>query len=401
MRIFLGLSEISLIQNELAKGLRLLGHQTQTVLWRRNSNYQDLDYDFIVDEHGGIKPESGIIERYIRRYAAMGHKIPGWIINNDVFIFIFADSMLPFYLDYPIIKLLGKKIISIFCGSDVRYWFAYQQEMEQLKVIEAVSPFLNAIKNRQGNHYYGDRFQEKLFRVRTAEKYSDLILAQPSFAQLFTRSYKQFNLPIELSGYGFNIPNREVPVILHSPSNRNLKGTTQILETIEQLTNEGLKFDFRFIENVSNTELRELLLDSDIVIDQLISAIIGKMALEGMATGNVVLGRYMPGYVHIPGECPMVNVDKFTLAENLREVIRNRDLRYQLAMAGRPYLEAYHSHIDVARKVIEWLEAGKISKYDYSPTFFRDHFKMDKKLQALENKQLLEDFIRIIFKRVM
>ena len=399
MRIFLGLSEISLIQNELAKGLRLLGHQTQTVLWKRNINYQDFDYDFVVDEHSGIKPESGIIERYIRRYAAIGYKIPGWIINNDVFIFIFADSMLPFYLDYPIIKLLGKKIISIFCGTDVRYWFAYQQEMEQLKVIEAVSPFLNSIKNRQGNHYYGDRLQEKLFRVRTAEKYSDLILAQPSFAQLFTRPYMQFNLPIELSGYGFNIPNREVPVILHSPSNRNLKGTTQILETIEQLKNEGLKFDFRFIENVSNTELRELLLDSDIVIDQLISAIIGKMALEGMATGNVVLGRYMPGYVHIPGECPMVNVDKFTLAGKLREVIQNRDLRYQLAMAGRPYLEAYHSHIDVARKVIEWLEAGKNLNYDYSPTFFRDHFKTDKKLQSLENRQLLDDLVKIISQR--
>lgn len=391
MRIFLGLSEITQIENELAHGFRDLGHQTQTVLWERAPFFKHLEYDYIIDEQAGVTSQSGVVSRNLRRYSTVLRHMPDWMKNNDVFVFIFANSLLPFYLDYPLLKAAGKKIISVFCGTDIRYWYAYQQEMRYLGVEETVAPFLNAIIGRSG-----DRYTKKLRRVRTAEKYADVILAQPSYGQLFVKPYMQLRLPLDLSGYGFNVPDREVPVVLHTPSHRELKGTTQVLETVEQLKKEGLKFEFRLVEKVSNAEIRKLLLDSDIVIDQLISAIIGKMALEGMATGNAVLGRYMPGYIRMPGTCPMISVDKFTLADQLRAVITNRELRRRLAYEGRSYVESYYSHVAVSRDILSWLEPGGITEYDYTPTFFREHFQMDPELKRKEDRDVWNAGLKFI-----
>ena len=42
------------------------------------------------------------------------------LARYDLFHFYFGESLLPFGLDLPILKLFGKRIIMTYCGSDIR-----------------------------------------------------------------------------------------------------------------------------------------------------------------------------------------------------------------------------------------------------------------------------------------
>jgi hypothetical protein len=137
-----------------------------------------------------------------------------------------------------------------------------------------------------------------------------------------------------------------------------------------------------------------MLADSDIVIDQLMSMSLGTLALEAMATGNVVLARYQPQRAQIPVDCPAVNVSVATLTDTLRRLIQDRELRRQLAEAGRPYVTKHHSHVRVVQQLLDWLKPGGIVKYDYYPTFFRDEFSMPPELLKEERKNRRDQQLR-------
>jgi hypothetical protein len=231
-----------------------------------------------------------------------------------------------------------------------------------------------------------DFFASKIKVVRTAERFADLILSHPTMGQLQTRPYMRTSIPIDLSQYRFHVPDRKVPLVLHAPSDRDAKGTSYVLAAVDQLKREGVKFEFRLIERMPNDQLRVLLAESDIVIDQLFSYSIATLALESLATGNVVLSRYSPAFAHIPVECPVVNVNMHTLTDQLRRVILDRHMRRQLAYVGREYVEKYHSHVRVMQQILGWLKPRGIAVYDFVPRFFRDNFVMPASLLKEEKR---------------
>jgi hypothetical protein len=287
-------------------------------------------------------------------------------LNCDLFI-IYAPAVLPSNLYYPILKLLGKKIITPFWGSDIRYWYAFSEEMRSFGVQEEMLPFFEYVRSRSGGSYW-----DKKRTTRVAEKYSDLIITQPDTGQLLTKPYMRANVPLDLSQYKFNVPGRAKPLILHAPSIPEAKGTDIVLNVIKELKEEGLEFEFRLIEKMQNKELRDLLADSDIVVDELYAATVAGLSAEAMATGNTVLVRYMSDYCKVPAGCPAINVNKFTLKDNLRQIILDVDRRKKLAGLGRPYVENANDHIKICKDLLSWLEQKDTINYDFYPTFHKN-----------------------------
>lgn len=399
MRIFIGLREIANIVNKYARGFQELGHSTQTLVLRKNPFYPQSHYNVVVEENLGAPPYSkgllfGVTYR-IKRQAFLTLEFLRALVRCDIFIFTYASSFLPRYWDYPILKLFGKRIVSVFCGSDIRYWRAYEQEFARLH------PNLDARSLYADVHdHTSDDFSIKIFRVRAAERYSDLILSLPSFGQLQSRPYMRINLPIDLSQLRYEVPEREHPVVLHAPSRRHLKGTRYVLMAIEKLRAEGIPFEFNLVENMDNERLKEMLTKADIVIDQLYSLSIATLSLEAMATGNVVLTRYAPEYSQISPECPAVNVNTDTLAEKLREVILNINLRRKLAFAGRRYVENHHDHIYIAQQILNWIEPGALTEYDFVPDFFTGKFDLSPEIIREENRALRTKRIRKLLDKI-
>ena len=224
-----------------------------------------------------------------------------------------------------------------------------------------------------------------------AEKYSDLIITQPDTGQLLTRPYMRGNVPLDLSQYKFNVPSRIRPLVLHAPSVPEAKGTDIVLNVIKELKEEGLEFEFRLIEKMPNKELRDLLTDSDIVVDELYSATVGGLSAEAMATGNAVLVRYMSDYCKVPTGCPAINVNKFTLKDNLRQIILDIDRRKNLADLGRPYVENANDHIKICKDLLSWLEQKDTINYDFHPAFHKnlqipEQILMDEKKESSKKR---------------
>jgi glycosyltransferase involved in cell wall biosynthesis len=393
MRIFIGIIEIANIVNKYARGFQELGHSTQTLVLRKNPFYPQSHYNIVLEERlGGGSSEKGLLHWVFHRImmqAFLALEFLRALVKYDIFIFTFASSLLPRYWDYPILKLFGKRIVSVFCGSDIRYWRAYEHKFAQLH------PSLDGRSLYEDvQDHTNDVFSIKKFRVRAAERYSDLILSLPSFGQLQSRPYMRMNLPLDLSQLRCEVPEREHPIVLHAPSRRHLKGTRFVLMAVDKLRAEGIRFEFHLVENMDNERLKEMLTKADIVIDQLYSLSIATLSLEAMATGNVVLTRYSPEYSQISPECPAVNVTTDTLAEKLRELILNIDLRRKVAFAGRRYVENHHGHIYIAQQILNWIEPGGVTEHDFVPDLFPDKFDLSPEIIREENREFRKQIIR-------
>ena len=363
MRIFIGLTDVANITANFSKGFKELGHEVFTVVWNKSQFYLDSDYDVVIDDRIPGSLLRNAFSAYVRMLARLAGVFRG--LNCDVYV-LYAPAVLPTYLYYPILKFFGRKIITAYWGSDIRYWYAFAEEMRSLKADGEMFPFFDYAKNRTGGSYW-----DKARTIKTAEKYSDLILSQPDCAQLQSRPYMRAGVPLILSEYTFNVPARAVPLILHAPSDPAAKGTDVILRVIQELKEEGLQFEFRLIDQMPNKKLRELLSTSDIVVDELYSATVAALSAEAMATGNVVLVRYMADYSKVPAGCPAINTNIFTLKDNLRQVIMDVELRKELAQRGRSYVEAVNDHVKICRDMLDWLEQKDTLQYDFYPTFHK------------------------------
>jgi glycosyltransferase involved in cell wall biosynthesis len=139
----------------------------------------------------------------------------------------------------------------------------------------------------------------------------------------------------------------DVPLIIHAPNHRHLKGTLELLATLDRLKARGFAFELRLIEGVPRHEALQLYARADIVADQFVMGAFGIFALEGLALGKPVLtylddahlGRSI--YNH-----PLVNTNLDNMAEVLAALLAVPELRARIGAASRESVVKYQS-VDV------------------------------------------------------
>lgn len=348
MRIFIGTIEIGGQIPLLAAGFRALGHQVTTGVPIGHSYAFDhsLSYDVYL--------RSGDI-RQVRKI----------ILEHDIFLFQFGKSLLPYNKDFPMIRQAGKKIISLFNGSDIRYWPAFEQQ-SGINYKELTGEDVQAI-------WRPESLLEVLPTLRRGELYADLILSLPNQSALSLRPYQHFFVASNLPQYHFCIPGRDVPVIVHAPSNTSVKGTKNILAALGALKNEGIKFELHLLHGVQNSEVLKALADADCAIDQAILST-GLFSIEAMASGCAVAAAQYPHAAALSGIVPFYGVNPYMLKENLRPLLTDRELRIRLASEGHAYVTRYHAPESICQRILQDLEAGEQRTYDYWPSFYAKSF---------------------------
>ncbi|MBU5611475.1 glycosyltransferase family protein [Geomonas azotofigens] len=350
MRIMIGVTEICGNIPVVAGALRQLGHQVTTVVRQKNS-WWPIEYDVDFSDR----------DMTIEDVLNIGYLVG----THDVFFFQWArTSLLPNHADYPFIKKAGKKIISCFVGSDVRDTAAYKQWYADGRRFLERLPFPE------------DPLVNPLFAMRMAELHSDLVLSQPNQSVLGVRPYHHAFLPMELSLYRQHIPAREVPVVVHAPSKSWLKGTDVIMAALETLKQQGVRFELRFLEGLTNDVVIKELMNADVLIDELYFPLHGKLSLEGLACGCAVVNGDRTDYEPFPADRPFWYVNPDNIVERLRQLLTDRDLRIGLALEGVPYLKMHHDHVRVMQRVMDTLEQGEAGRCDHFPDFFSTGYRL-------------------------
>lgn len=276
--------------------------------------------------------------KWIKTYYSHKREIKKWIEWADVLHYTWGPAF-DDGRDLEWASKAGKPIFIEWVGSDIR----------DPNILKEINPFYKLVLEN-GYEYASLETRElsqrnqKHFAVHGAipvvcpemKLYVDKKLF-PQIHLLFQR--------IDVDSFECRYPDRanRRPLIIHSPSAKIAKGSNYIIPVIEELKKD-FDFDFKLLHNVSRSEVLTLMRDCDIFLDQIMLGSYGMATMEALSFGKPVVAFIMQEVFDsgLPSECPIYNTNPDNLKENLIELIKNEDLRYDLGVKGRQYAKKYH-----------------------------------------------------------
>lgn len=346
LRFCIGPKDIAGQIPDYAAGFRALGHEVTTIISEPHPFFGEHGYDLDLRTPEGQARLGAVVDR------------------TDVFLFQYGTSLLPGNADLPRLHAAGKAVIAICNGDDVRHASAYTQEFGV-----PLASF--------GAPYADDPLGRPAQTLRNLERYATLVVSVPNQAGLALRPYLHADGGYDLGLYREHIPDREVPVVVHAPSNRAVKGTAQILASLERLAARGVRFELRLLEGLPNAQVREALAGADVAIDQLHMSY-GKFAIEALASGCATAVVTFPTLEPFARLRPLHAIAEATLDADLERLLTDRALRRTLAAAGAEHVRRYHDRTVVCARLVQALEAQSAGtlRYDYYPTFFATRYAL-------------------------
>ena len=285
------------------QALRRRGVDARLVVFKRGTLHPEADWS--LDRRGGFAP------RQLTQWRALATLLP----HTDVFHFYFGLTLVPKSLQFPILRLTGKKSVYHFLGSDIR-------------------------GKTPGELAYGKRADAEIVGSYDAVRWvPDAEVIPPG---------------VDLAAYAPAPPSgRERPLVVHAPTSRAKKGTEHVIAACE-----GLPVDLELVEGLHHDEAHRRYETADIVVDQLNAGWYGLFAIEAMALGKPVVSFLHEEAVRRTGEAfgvevPIVSATKDTLRETLARLAADPDERRRLGAAGRADVEQVHDIERVADRLLD------------------------------------------------
>lgn len=340
MNVFHGLVNYGTQAGLIAKGLREFGVNAKSYVMP--DNYQrEADFQF---KHGGNIIRKIIIHLFYNPWIKVQ-----CLFKYDIFHFYYGTSLLPFNLDLPIIKLLGKKIVHHYLGYDVEL---YQETKDKYEFSN-----MDWIPLDKG------RLRDERIKKRLAfeQKYSDVqIVCAPQYSPFVPNSIF-IPLAIDLNNYLYSKLlekdyNRESVKILHAPTHRGIKGTTYLEKAVKRLKSEGWNVELKICEGISHKELMDEYKKCDFYVVSLLGGWYGTAAIEAMAVGRGVVGFLRDEYFDYTdfkqAEIPIVKADKLSIYEVLKKVLRKKEF-VEWGRKSREFVENVHDLNVISKKIFD------------------------------------------------
>lgn len=322
MRIVHATSNICGVPLLLMKTQRRMGHHAASVLYMPETRKEPEAIDLWSLLAGNR------ITTPLRRA-----RVIAWVARTyDVFHFHFHTTFAPAHQDVAILKALGKRIIFHLHGCDIRDPRRTRVEHRLSACTECTYPCMVPVKLRL---------------PETLRRYADAtIVATPDLLE-FVPGSRYLPEPVDTAPWeSLRIPpvvsqpeGREW-LIVHAPTNREIKGTRHVIAAVEQLRSEGMPVRLQVFENMPQEQLRQACVEADLVVDQLFMGWIGIYAMEMMALGKPVVAYIRPDLAPVRPDLPIEHAEPDTLAETLRQLILSPERRADLARRGPGYVRA-------------------------------------------------------------
>ncbi len=326
MKVFHGLVNYGTQAGLLAKGLRDEGINAFSVVFNDSYFQRLIDCNISRD----ITSKNGIIRR-VKRLSFLLSIF--WKYN--VFHFYFGKTLLPYNLDAPLYRLLGKKVVMEYLGTDVDLWLG-------LNGVDWRGRPVNRVK--------------LIKRIKSQSKWCDYqIVCNPELYQFVDNSII-LPLAIDLKNYQYiPIEKNEVLTFMHCPTNRLAKKTKEIEDALNKLREEGYVFNYKCVENVTHAQLKKEYETADVVIDQL-GSWYGTVSIEAMALGRPVVAGYYPHLCHYDERyegMPIINADTHNVYNVLKDILNGKYDLEEISKKSRDFVMRTHDLKKVTKQLIE------------------------------------------------
>lgn len=262
----------------------------------------------------------------------------------DVFHFHFGQTLLPYFIDLPILKFFKKKIYMQYWGYDCmqtdlarKYTLIPEEELNRIK--DSISD-----EKKRKNLKVFDKYANKTI----VGGYS--LLPYTKESAVIPQAYE-----VKKVQYIGCKPHEGATRIVHAPTSRIIKGTEFIVKAIDSLKKAGYNIDLIMVEKKSNEEALEIYKKADIVVDEVMQGPYGMLAIECMAMGKPVLCRVDQAFkdYYDKLDLPIVNTDPTTVEKNLKDLLDHPEKREVIGKAGRRYVEQVHDDQKIAQELID------------------------------------------------
>ena len=341
MKVFIGPMNIASQPYYLARGLRKFGIDACSVAYGPGAFGYSADKavdlpKFPIDRLGAF------------------HKTLLEAVEEDFDIYHFFQR--PFYLsipssghdgflgfEIPLLKARGKRIAYRFTG-----WELIDRDLEL-----ANNPY-SAFRHGWDGHFNRHMKKEYLEFLRC---YCDAFMVVDPMMHEHCPEADIVPRVLRVDDFEeVGIEKRDVPMVLHAPSNSTYKGSKFVLDALEQLKRDGVKFELKILNRCPFVEAVEWYKRADIIVDQLLIGWYGVLAMECMAMGKPVAVYMREDLANTPDEIPVHNINIDNIKERLKLLIEDYSLRESLASRGREYVTKTHDENVVIPKLIEVYE---------------------------------------------
>lgn len=291
-RVFIGPVNVASYYSGLQKGLRELGVDAELVLFTKHRYLRAAQnstpplavrfVDWCVDctcLSNATSTFTRTMAKLLLPFARL--LVFLWsLVYCDVFVFAAAKGFYSLY-ELPLLKLLNKRLIFVFNGSESRP--AYMGGLPS-----------NSLTDKQLRKLQR-RSRRQQLRLQWIERYADVCINHAPHGYFHKRPYIDHCIighPIALTGDvptgGTDFGGSKTPVrIVHAPSVCGPKGTEKIRTMIQELKEEGLSIDYVELTGRPNSEVLTELQQCDFVVDELYSDI----SLAGLGTEAAFFGK--------------------------------------------------------------------------------------------------------------
>lgn len=372
-RIFIGLRELSGYYHHLKRGFDRLGVESVFV------NLSGHPYQYGADRNPAFvnrinqtaqKLGSFFFSNFAMRILWLGlfQNILGlflffWaLFRFDVFIFG-SNSTFFYFLDLPILRLLRKKIIYVFHGSESRPVYLNGYVLKDTRPMTIYTGIALA------------RIQKIIISI--IDRFADYSITIPPQAHFHRRPFVSWlciGVPHDREAMGpvQESDERDPSIgrsirILHAPSKPEPKGTHAIRRVIQSLKTKGYDIDYIEITGRPNSEVLEELQRCDFVIDEIYSDTpMAVFATEAAFAGKpAVVGSYYADQIQRDISSEFIPPSAFCRPDRLEETVENlvKDaaLRRAIGDEAKRFVYSHWTATKVAERYLMLIE-GRVPK---------------------------------------
>jgi len=313
----------------ISRAQRKLGYESDVIVFNRSP------FGYKPDVNLNLSQYRFFLYDFVRLNAFLK-----FALKYDVFHFHFGESFLKFNFDLPILRFLGKKVVMQYWGSDVHQ-------------TDILPKYTNWTKETIAKIYPGKGDDTKRKKLAKIARWANQTIVG-SYALLpYTKESMVISQAIDLESLPFiGAKAKKEITIVHASTDKDIKGTDQILEVVEKLKKAKFPIKFVLVENKKRRKALEIYKKADILIDNVLQGHYGIFAIEGMALGKPVVCFTHPKFKHYYHHLPIVNSSPQTIYKDLVNLIKKPQLRAKLGREGRKYVEKNHDALIIAKKLI-------------------------------------------------